>query len=37
MIHLTLGSAMEALPFMQKNLASRPDGFDSIEEAIEWQ
>ncbi|KAF8712353.1 Protein phosphatase methylesterase, partial [Rhizoctonia solani] len=30
------GSAMEALPHMHKLLDSRPDGFASQEEAIEW-
>lgn len=28
---------MEALPHMQAILNSRPEGFDSVEEAIEWQ
>lgn len=32
-----LGSAIDALPHMHKLLDSRPDGFDSIEEAVEWQ
>ncbi|CAK5269955.1 unnamed protein product [Mycena citricolor] len=31
------GSAMEALPHMQNLLNSRPDGFDSVENAVEWQ
>ena len=31
------GSALEALPHMHNLLNARPDGFDSIEEAIEWQ
>lgn len=31
------GSAMEALPFMHSLLNARPDGFNNIEEAIEWQ
>ncbi|KAF8645856.1 hypothetical protein AX16_007514 [Volvariella volvacea WC 439] len=30
------GSAIEALPHMHNLLNARPDGFDSIEEAIEW-
>ncbi|KAF8813476.1 protein phosphatase methylesterase [Phlegmacium glaucopus] len=30
------GSAVEALPHMNSLLNARPDGFDSIEEAIEW-
>ncbi|KAF8333909.1 Alpha/Beta hydrolase protein [Amanita rubescens] len=30
------GSALEALPHMHNLLNTRPDGFDSIEEAIEW-
>ncbi|THH10050.1 hypothetical protein EW145_g1601 [Phellinidium pouzarii] len=30
------GSAIDALPFMNKLLDSRPNGFDSIEEAVEW-
>ncbi|KAG8743786.1 Protein with carboxyl methyl esterase activity [Ceratobasidium sp. 414] len=30
------GSAMEALPHMHKLLESRPEGFASVEEAIEW-
>lgn len=37
LIHLSLGSAIEALPHMNSLLNARPDGFDSIEEAIEWQ
>lgn len=32
-----LGFALEALPHMHKLLDSRPDGFGSVEEAIEWQ
>ena len=32
-----LGSAIEALPHMHSLLNARPDGFDSMEEAIEWQ
>lgn len=31
------GSALEALPHMLSLLNARPDGFDSIEEAVEWQ
>jgi len=31
------GSALEALPLMPMILSSRPTGFDSVEEAIEWQ
>jgi protein phosphatase methylesterase 1 len=31
------GSALEALPHMHSLLNARPDGFDSPEEAIEWQ
>lgn len=30
------GSAMEALQSMQSYLATRPAGFDSVEQAIEW-
>lgn len=30
------GSALEALPHMHSLLNARPDGFDSIEEAVEW-
>lgn len=30
------GSALEAMPLMHGLLASRPAGFDSLEEAIEW-
>ncbi|KAJ7018251.1 hypothetical protein C8F04DRAFT_1152096 [Mycena alexandri] len=30
------GSALEALPHMHSLLNSRPDGFDSVEEAVEW-
>ncbi|KAF8338310.1 protein phosphatase methylesterase [Cantharellus anzutake] len=30
------GSAMEALPHMHQLLASRPEGFPSVERAIEW-
>ncbi|EGO24925.1 hypothetical protein SERLADRAFT_370151 [Serpula lacrymans var. lacrymans S7.9] len=30
------GSAVEALPHMHSLLNSRPDGFDSLEEAVEW-
>ncbi|PAV16086.1 phosphatase methylesterase [Pyrrhoderma noxium] len=30
------GSAIDALPHMHQLLNSRPDGFDSIEEAVEW-
>jgi protein phosphatase methylesterase 1 len=31
------GSAVDALPLMNSILNARPDGFDSIEEAIQWQ
>lgn len=31
------GSAIEALPHMNRLLDSRPDGFESTEDAIEWQ
>ena len=31
------GSALEALPHMHKLLASRPEGFPSVEKAVEWQ
>jgi len=31
------GSAIDALPHMHSLLNARPDGFDSPEEAIEWQ
>ncbi|KAJ3874369.1 Alpha/Beta hydrolase protein [Lentinula edodes] len=30
------GSAIEALPHMNSLLNARPDGFDSVEEAVEW-
>ncbi|KAG1736317.1 hypothetical protein EDB19DRAFT_1721478 [Suillus lakei] len=30
------GTAVEALPHMHAILNSRPDGFDSVEEAVEW-
>ncbi|KAJ7158253.1 Alpha/Beta hydrolase protein [Mycena crocata] len=30
------GSAMEALPHMHSLLNARPDGFDSVEAAVEW-
>ncbi|KAF9522149.1 Alpha/beta hydrolase family-domain-containing protein [Crepidotus variabilis] len=30
------GSAIDALPHMNSLLNARPDGFDSIEEAVEW-
>ncbi|KAF5344906.1 hypothetical protein D9758_011578 [Tetrapyrgos nigripes] len=30
------GSALDALPHMNSLLNARPDGFDSIEEAVEW-
>ncbi|KAJ2918180.1 hypothetical protein MD484_g2256, partial [Candolleomyces efflorescens] len=30
------GSALEALPHMHSLLNARPDGFDSVEEAVEW-
>ncbi|KAG6915817.1 hypothetical protein DXG01_009691 [Tephrocybe rancida] len=30
------GSAIDALPFMNNLLNARPDGFNSVEEAIEW-
>ncbi|KDQ59111.1 hypothetical protein JAAARDRAFT_128089 [Jaapia argillacea MUCL 33604] len=30
------GTALEALPHMNTILNSRPDGFDSIEEGVEW-
>jgi hypothetical protein len=31
------GSAVDALPHMNSVLNARPDGFDNVEEAIEWQ
>jgi protein phosphatase methylesterase 1 len=31
------GTALDALPHMNSILNARPDGFDSVEEAIEWQ
>ncbi|KAF4613810.1 hypothetical protein D9613_008059 [Agrocybe pediades] len=31
-----MGSAIEALPFMNNLLNARPNGFDSMEEAVEW-
>ncbi|KAJ2926972.1 hypothetical protein H1R20_g10135, partial [Candolleomyces eurysporus] len=30
------GSALDALPHMHSLLNARPDGFDSVEEAVEW-
>ncbi|TEB31490.1 protein phosphatase methylesterase [Coprinellus micaceus] len=30
------GSAIDALPHMNSLLNARPDGFDSVEEAVEW-
>ncbi|KAF9070588.1 Alpha/Beta hydrolase protein [Rhodocollybia butyracea] len=30
------GSAIEALPIMNSLLNARPDGFDSVEDAVEW-
>ncbi|KAJ7574027.1 Alpha/Beta hydrolase protein [Mycena floridula] len=30
------GSAIDALPYMNNLLNARPDGFDSIEHAVEW-
>ncbi len=37
MSYCALGSAVEALPHMHNLLNSRPDGFNNLEEAIEWQ
>jgi protein phosphatase methylesterase 1 len=34
---LYAGFAVEALPHMNSLLNARPDGFDSMERAIEWQ
>jgi len=34
---LSTGSAIEALPHMHSLLNARPEGFDSVEDAIEWQ
>ena len=31
------GFTLDALPHMHSLLDTRPDGFDSMEEAIEWQ
>lgn len=31
------GSAVDALPHMHNLLNARPDGFGTVEEAIEWQ
>jgi len=31
------GSAIDALPHMNSVLNARPDGFHSVEEAVEWQ
>jgi protein phosphatase methylesterase 1 len=31
------GTALDALPHMPAVLNSRPEGFDSISDAIEWQ
>ncbi|TFK73223.1 protein phosphatase methylesterase [Pluteus cervinus] len=35
-IDVVEGSAIEALPHMHSLLNARPDGFDSLEEAVEW-
>ncbi|KAG9224987.1 hypothetical protein CCMSSC00406_0001862 [Pleurotus cornucopiae] len=35
-IDVVEGSAIDALPHMHSLLNARPDGFDSLEEAIEW-
>lgn len=35
--HESIGSAIEALPHMHSLLDSRPDGFQSVEDAIRWQ
>jgi len=35
-IDVVEGSAIEALPHMMNLLNARPDGFDSVEEAVEW-
>lgn len=37
MIDVVEGSAIEALPHMHSLLNARPDGFGSLEEAVEWQ
>ena len=34
---LPTGSAIEALPHMHSLLNARPEGFQSVEDAIEWQ
>jgi protein phosphatase methylesterase 1 len=31
------GTALDALPHMLSVLNARPDGFDSVEQAVEWQ
>jgi protein phosphatase methylesterase 1 len=31
------GTALDALPHMMNILNARPDGFASVEQAIEWQ
>lgn len=36
LIDIVEGSAMDALPHMNKVIASRPSKFDSIEQAIKW-
>ncbi|KAJ3978784.1 hypothetical protein F5890DRAFT_1651008 [Lentinula detonsa] len=35
-VFANIGSAIEALPHMNSLLNARPDGFDSVEEAVEW-
>jgi protein phosphatase methylesterase 1 len=34
---VVVGSALDALPIMMSLLDSRPDGFGSVEEAVQWQ
>ena len=35
--HISLGFTLDALPNMMSLLDSRPEGFDSVEEAIKYQ
>jgi len=35
--HVSIGFTLDALPNMMSLLESRPEGFDSIEEAVKYQ
>jgi len=35
--HVSLGFTLDALPNMKSLLDSRPEGFDSVEEAVKYQ